>query len=152
VRHRIVALTGVLLALSGPAAAQPQVAPVCRQAVATVMAPARSYAIVAVPKFGGRVFVYVPEIRRAAGNAFAPFDLWLVEGVYTPPFLEPRAPMAEDSFQELRKSRNVRAQSIRVAGSPTVRQMTIRRLAIVLDAGVNTQKGVDVVTARFCRG
>jgi hypothetical protein len=151
VRRVLAALAVVLLVLWMPATARQ--ATVCRQPVATLTAPERSYAIVDVREFGGHVFVYVPEIRRTSPTAFAPFDLWIVEGVYGRPFVEPRGSMAEKNFDQLRKSRNVRAQPIRVTRSEAARQMMIRRQGLVVELRVGVARGgADTVTARFCRG
>jgi hypothetical protein len=142
-------LTGVLIVLSATPAAGQQ-APACRQPLAKVSVPERSYASVGVPEFDGRVYLYVPQIEAASRGTFAAFQLWIVEGVYGRPFVEPRGRMNDATFDRLRKSRNVRATPMKVSRTRETLRVTMARRPFVLEVGV-TLGSTDTVTASVCR-
>ncbi len=146
-----VPLTGLLIALSAaPVAAQPT--PTCRQPLARVAAPERSYAVVPVRELDNRGYLYVPEIRPASPGTFAAFHLWIVEGVYGRPFVEPRGSMDAETFERLRRSRNVRATPLKVSRSGETFRVTMARQPFVLEVSVALARaGADTVTVSVCR-
>jgi hypothetical protein len=148
---RVVAGMAVVIAIAGPAAAGQGVA-ACRQPVATVTAPERSYANIAVPEFSGRVFVYAPEIRATPPAAFAPFQVWLIEGVYGRPFVELRGPLDDAAFERIRRSGNIRATPVGVSRSGDAGRVTLARRAMTVQVTVAVApRGADQVTVRVCR-
>ena len=125
------------------------------QSVASVNVPQRSYAQLNVPAFEQRVFVYAPDIKTSWGGGFSPFTLWIVEGVYGKPFVQPTGSMEESAFEQIRTSRNVMATPVQVAkdSGPTRTPFTIGKQRYTLDlVKVNTSLGgTDSVSLTVCR-
>jgi hypothetical protein len=90
----------------------------CQQALATQTVARASYGVVTAAPFGRRVFLYAGDFRPN-GAGFTPFQMWVVEGVYGPPFPQATGTLSEPSFEKLRASTNVRATPLRVTrGNP----------------------------------
>jgi hypothetical protein len=125
------------------------------QAVASVIVPQRGYAQLSVPAFEQRVFVYTPDIKSGWGGGFDAFTLWIVEGVYGKPFVQPTGTMDENAFEQIRGSRNVMATPVPVGknAGPTRAPFKIGKQQFVLEiAKVNTSLGgTDSVTVNVCR-
>ena len=145
-------LSMLLLPLSvGPDAGQ--ATPPCRQPLARIAAPERSYANVNVREFDGRVYLYVPEIKATSGQSFSPFALWVVEGIYGRPLVEASGPMDDAAFDRLRKNRNVRATPLTVSRSGETLRATMARQPAVLEVGVAVAAGgSDGVRVNVCPG
>jgi hypothetical protein len=79
------------------------------QALASATVPQRSYVQLNVPAFEQRVYLYAPDIKSSFGGGFSAFTLWIVEGVYGKPFVQPTGSMDESAFEQIRTSRNVMA-------------------------------------------
>lgn len=148
-RRIALVLSCVLIALGAtPVAGQPA----CRQPLAKVTVPERSYANVSVREFDGRVYLYAPEIRTASPGTLAPFQLWIVEGVYGRPFVEPRGRLDDAAFERLRKSRNVRATPVKISRSGETLRVTMARKPFVLETTVAlARSGDDTVSVSVCR-
>jgi hypothetical protein len=143
----------MLLAGATPAAGQ---AASCRQPLETITVCQRCYQqLTSAPFVDGRVFVYVPDIKSGVMSGFAPFTVWIVEGLYGKPFIKSSGTMDERSWQDIRASRNVRATAADVtekyAGKTT--QFRISREIFVLEVlKVSTSwGGTDRVSIRVCR-
>jgi len=125
------------------------------QVAASVTVPQRSYAQLTVPEFDQRVYLYAPDIKTSWGGAFGAFTLWIVEGVYGKPFVQPTGSMEETAFEKIRTSRNVMATPVQVAKDSGRAQtpFTIGKQRFVLDlVKVNTSLGgTDSVTVNVCR-
>jgi hypothetical protein len=125
------------------------------QAVASVTVPQRSYAQLNAPAFDQRVYLYAPDIKSGWGGSFSAFTLWIVEGVYGKPFVQPTGSMEESAFEQIRTSRNVMATPVQVAkdSGRTRTPFTIGKERFVLDlVKVNTSLGgADSVTVNVCR-
>jgi hypothetical protein len=109
-RHALLLLA---LVLSAPIESAAQ-APACRQPLATLTVPQSSYAEVSGDPLERRVYVYVPAIKAGGGKAFAPFQVWVVEGVYGRPFVKATGDLDQAGFDKLRRSQNVRATPVNV--------------------------------------
>jgi hypothetical protein len=125
------------------------------QVVASVTVPQRSYAVLNVPAFDQRVYLYTPDIKTSWGGGFAAFTLWIVEGVYGKPFVQATGSMEPSAFEQIRTSRNVMATPVEVAKDSGRRQapFTIGKDRFVLDlVKINTSLGgTDSVTVNICR-
>jgi hypothetical protein len=125
------------------------------QPLASVTVPQRSYAQLNVPVFEQRVYLYVPDIKSSFGGGFSAFTLWIVEGVYGKPFVQPTGSMDESAFEQIRTSRNVMATPVQVAkdSGPTRTPFTIGKQRYTLDlVKVNTSLGgTDSVSVNVCR-
>ncbi len=110
-RHGLLLLAFVLCVPVG-SAAQP---PACKQELAKLNVPRSSYAEITAAPFQRRVFLYVPEIEASGASGFAKFQVWVVEGVYGRPFVQPAGSLDEAGFHKLRGSQNVRTTAISVA-------------------------------------
>jgi len=143
----------VLACLSTSAIASEQKA-AC-PAIASVTVPQRSYAQLNVPAFDQRVYLYAPDIKTSWGGGFAQFTLWIVEGVYGKPFVQPTGSMEPSAFEQIRTSRNVMATPVQIAKDSGRAQtpFTIGKQQFVLDVvKVNTSLGgTDSVTVNVCR-
>jgi hypothetical protein len=110
-----------LLATRAPAvisaAAAPQ-APACQQALATLTVTRGSYAVIPATPFERRVFLYAGDFK-ASGSGFTPFQVWVVEGVYGPPFPQATGTLAPPSFDKIRTNGNVRATPVNVSRGNT---------------------------------
>lgn len=125
------------------------------QSIASATVPQRSYAQLSVPAFEQRVYVYAPDIKTGWGGGFSPFTLWIVEGVYGKPFVQPTGAMEESAFEQIRTSRNVMATPVQVAkdSGPTRTPFTIGKQRYTLElVKVNTTLGgADSVSINVCR-
>jgi hypothetical protein len=124
------------------------------QLLASATVPQRSYALLNVPTFEERVYVYAPDIKSSFGGGFSAFTLWIVEGVYGKPFTQPTGSMEENAFEQIRTSRNVMATPVRVEKSGPLRTpFTIGKQQYMLDlVKVNTSLGgTDSVSVNVCR-
>ncbi len=96
----------------------------------TLTVPQNSYARVNAEAFENLVYVYVPEIRSLRG--LSPFDVWVVEGIYGPPFLQEKDSLAEEHWEQIRpqleKSGNVWLTPIRVTAAGEAQTFEIRGL------------------------
>ena len=147
----VVAMT---LAVSTPAAGQ---AVSCRQPIETVTVCQRCYMeLTSAPFAGGRVFVYAPDIKSGFfGGGFAPFKVWIVEGLYGKPFIKSSGELDESAWEQIRNSRNVRATSADVPEKYTGKtaQFRISKETFVLEIMrvATSWGGTDRVTIRVCR-
>lgn len=150
----LIALSFALTALCAPVTHAFAQGGAC-QPIASVTVPQRSYAQLTVPAFEQRVFVYAPDIKTSWGGGFSPFTLWIVEGVYGKPFVQPTGSMEEAAFEQIRTSRNVMATAVQVAKDSGRAQtpFTIGKTRYTLDlVKVNTSLGgTDSVTLNVCR-
>jgi hypothetical protein len=125
--------------------------PACQQVLTTLTVPAASYVQADAAPFGGRVFLYVPAITAGRPAGFEPFKLWVVEGIYGQPFIQPSGRLDAASFEKLRGTANIRATPISVTrGNTNAGTFRIARemfQAQVLE--VNVPNGS--VRARICR-
>ena len=142
----LAAVLCALIAAPAPAFAQGSG---CAQPLATVTLAERTYANVGVREFEGRVFLYVPEIKSSS-RGFDAFDLWVVEGVYGRPFVQPSGPMEKSAFDRLRGNTNVRATAHSIRTAAQSLRASIARQNFLLDVAVKAG-GTDSVTARVCR-
>jgi hypothetical protein len=140
----------LLVLLGGSAAVAAGQGKGCAQPLATVTVPERTYASVNVKEFEGRVYLYAPDID-ASGRSFAPFQLWVVEGIYGRPFVQPSGPMDQAAFDKLRRSQNVRATPVALTRSGESARVTISRQPYLLEATVAVSSRGDTVSARLCR-
>jgi hypothetical protein len=149
---RSLLLALALIGVTSPDGAA-QSAGACAQPLATVTAEEQGYARVDVAEFDGRAFLYVPEIRATSPGAFAPFQIWVLEGVYGRPFVESRGRMDQAAFERLRKSGNVRATAISVGRNGETGRATVARRPVVVVVNVSlSPRGTDTATVRICRG
>lgn len=142
-----------MLALSTPAAGQ---SVSCRQPLETVTVCQRCYKeLTSAPFAGGRVFVYAPDIRSGFIGGFAPFKVWIAEGLYGKPFIKSSGALDESAWEQIRRSGNVRATSAdvpeRYAGKTA--QFRVSKETFVLEImKVRTSwGGTDSITIRVCR-
>jgi hypothetical protein len=145
----------LLLACAGmPALAAIRQAEPCK-ALASATVPQRGYAQLAVPEFEQRVYVYAPDIKSGWGGGFSAFTLWIVEGVYGKPFVQPTGSMEESAFEQIRTSRNVMATAVPVENNSGPKQVpfTIGKQRFLLNVTkVNTSLGgTDSVSVSVCR-
>ena len=112
---------GVLLGASAAAAGQPQLQkqPQPQPRCATVIEREhtvcrRCYEQLDNEAFGKRVYLYVPDIKSKVFGGFDPFDVWILEGVYGPPFLDYGGVFDPSRFDQLRKTGNIVATRIPV--------------------------------------
>ena len=124
------------------------------QALASATVAQRSYVQLNVPAFEQRVYLYAPDIKSSFGGGFSAFTLWIVEGVYGKPFVQPTGSMEESAFEQIRTSRNVMATPVRVEkNGPLQTPFTIGKQRYTLDlVKVNTSLGgTDSVSVNVCR-
>ncbi len=122
--------------------------------MATVVVPQRSYAQLNVPAFEQRVYVYAPDIKSGWGGDFSAFQLWVVEGVYGKPFVQPKGSMDVRAFDQIRTSRNVRATAVPVDAKGNQKRVSVAigKRQITLEFKVNTSLGgADSVVVNVCR-
>lgn len=146
-------MVAMTLAFSTPAGGQ---AVTCRQPLETVTVCQRCYQeLTSKPFAGGRVFVYAPDIKSGFRRGFAPFKVWIVEGLYGKPFIKSSGTLDERAWEQIRSSRNVRTTSADVPEKYTGQtvQFRISKETFVLEImKVNTSwGGTDSVTVRVCR-
>ena len=146
-------VAAMMLASSTPAAGQ---AVPCRQPLETVTVCQRCYQQLTSAPFGdGRVFVYVPDIKSGLMSGFTPFAVWIVEGLYGPPFVKSAGMMEEGTWQQIRTSRNVRATRADVpekyAGKTTPFRISKEIFALEVTKVTTSWGGTDRVTIRVCR-
>ena len=106
-------------------------------------------------EFNKRVYVYVPDIKSKLLGGFDPFDMWIVEGIYGPPFLDYGGVFQQDKFEQLKNTGNVIATRIPVdknalgkAQSFKVGKNAFRIEPIRVETSYG---GTDRVTLRICR-
>ena len=125
------------------------------QPLASAVVPQRTYAALNVPDFKKQVYVYAPDISTGFRGSFSAFTLWLVEGVYGPPFGQPNGSLEQRSFDKIRASRNVIVTAVPVEANsgPKRVPVTIRQQSYTLElVKVNTSLGgTDTVTVNLCR-
>lgn len=146
-------VAAMMLAFSTPAAGQ---AISCRQPLETVTVCQRCYQeLTSAPFAGGRMFVYVPDIKSSVMGAFAPFTVWIVEGLYGKPFIKSTGTMDEGTWQQIRASRNVRATPADVpekyAGRTTPFRISKEVFVLEIIKVSTSWGGTDRVTLRVCR-
>ena len=104
--------------------------------------------------FGGRVYVYVPDIKTRLGG-YQPFNICIVEGVYGSPFLDYSGTFDEGKFEQLRRSRNVLATAIRVdkasLGTPSAFKVGADTFRVEPTHVHTSLFGTDTVTLKICR-
>ena len=148
---RVLATLGFVLTFALPAAGQGQPC----QALTSVVVAQRTYALVNVPAFDQRVYVYAPDIKSGWGGGFDAFTLWIVEGVYSRPFGHTSGALDERTFEQIRSSRNVLATAVPIPrnSGPKSARVTIRRQPFTVAVmKVNTSLGgTDSVTLNLCR-
>ncbi len=131
-------------------AAAPQ-APACQQALSTVTVARASYAVIPAQVFQRRGFLYAGDFR-ASGSGFTPFQLWVVEGVYGPPFPQAAAALTQASFDKIRTSSNVRATSVTVSRGNASDNAVFRFGGVQYLAHVVAVRPRDLaVDVRICR-
>lgn len=125
----------------------------CQQQVATVNVPGASYAEITAREFERRLFLYVPEIRAAGSAGFQPFQLWVVEGVYGPPFVRATGSFEPQAFERLRQSRNLRSTPVSVSRGGGADRGTFRfgRNSYQLQVVRVTAGRAPTVQVRVCR-
>jgi hypothetical protein len=146
-------VTALVALLSIPAVAHAGQGSPC-QALASVVVPQRSYARLDVPAFEQRVFVYAPDIRSGWGRGFSAFQLWIVEGVYGKPFVQASGSMDEPAFEQIRRSRNVRATAVPIEQNADQKrvQVPIGKRQYTLELRVQTSiGGANTVAVTVCR-
>ena len=114
----------------------------------SVVVPQGSYAQLNVPAFEQRVYAYAPDIKSGE------FQLWIVEGVYGKPFVQPKGSMDVRAFDQIRTSRNVRAIPVPVDGKGSQKRtsVTIAKRQVALELQVNTSfSGAGSVLVNVCR-
>lgn len=125
------------------------------QPLASLVVAQRTYALVNVPAFDQRVYIYAPDIKSGWRGSFSAFTLWVVEGVYSRPFGQTSGALEEKTFEQIRTSRNVLATAVPVDANsgPKRTRVTIRRQPFTIDlVKVNTSLGgTDTVTLNVCR-
>jgi hypothetical protein len=105
---RTIVVVGVLLAAGGAAQPKPQPQPRCGTPIEREHSVCqRCYEQLDNEAFGKRVYLYVPDIKSKALGGFDPFDVWIVEGVYGPPFLDYGGVFDQSKFERLQKTGNV---------------------------------------------
>ncbi len=151
---RVVSLAAGMLIAAGPSpGATAEQGSGCSPRLVTTTAAERSYSIVSLRDFDGRVYLYAPEIKSSSRGAFEPFQLWVVEGVYGRPFIQASGPLDQVAFDRLRKSTNVRATAVSVSRSGESKPVTIARQPYLLETAVRAaSSGSDAVTVNVCRG
>jgi hypothetical protein len=141
------------LAFSPQAASQ---AVSCRQPLETLTVCQRCYQeLTAAPFDSGRVFVYVPDIKSGVVSGFAPFKVWIVEGLYGKPFIKNSGTLDDSAWEQIRSSANVRATSADVPEKYKGKTAPFRysKQSFVLEIMKVTTSwgGTDRVTIRVCR-
>jgi len=132
------------------AAATPQ-APACQQALTTMTVARGSYAVIPAAPFERRVFLYAGDFR-ATGSGFTPFQVWVVEGVYGPPFPQATGTLAPASFEKIRTNGNVRATPVNVSRGNASDIARFRFGGVQYVAHVVAVKPRDLaVDVRICR-
>ncbi len=130
--------------------AAPQ-APACQQSLSTVTIGRASYAVIPAAPFERRVFLYAGDFR-ASGSGFTPFQVWVVEGVYGPPFPQQTGTLSPGSFEKLRTNGNLRATSMNVSRGNASDNVRFRFGAGQYLAHVVAVKTRDqTVDVRICR-
>lgn len=147
----IAAVTALWLPSGADAVLSAQPTAACTQPIATVTVSERTYGLVALREFEGRVYLYAPEIRSTSGG-FERFQLWVVEGIYGRPFVRSEGAMDSTAFDRLRRNGNIRTTPIAVAQSGQGQRVTIARQGFVLQPTVTVSpSGTDRVATRICR-
>ncbi len=101
--------------------------------------------------FDGRVFLYAGDFR-ANGSGFTPFQIWVVEGVYGPPFPQNKGTLAPASFERLRTNANFRATPMNVSRGNASDNVRFRLGGAQYLAHVVAVKTRDLaVDVRICR-
>lgn len=152
-RHGMLLLALTLLTSFESAAQVPVPAPVCQEVLSTLTVPRSSYAEVGGVPFEGRVYVYVPEVKAATVSGFAPFQVWVVQGIYGKPFVQATGILDEAGFTRLRGSQNVRATPVNVVrgdGSEWGRFRLARNIYQVQVLSVKPS-GAGAVQLKVCR-
>lgn len=144
----------VVLAFAAFSALQADKGQPC-QTVTSVVVAQRTYALLNVPAFDQRVYIYAPDIKSGWGGGFDAFTMWIIEGVYSRPFGQTSGALDERTFEQIKSSRNVLATAVLVPrnSGATRTRVTIRRQPFTLDVvKVNTSLGgTDTVTVNLCR-
>jgi hypothetical protein len=147
---------GVLLAASTAAQPRPQPQPRCETAIErehTVCQ--RCYEQLDNEAFGKRVYLYVPDIKSKVFGGFDPFDVWILEGVYGPPFLDYGGVFDPSRFDQLRKTGNVVATRIPIdknrLGKAQSFKVGKRVFQIEPTRVLTSYGGTDRVGLKICR-
>jgi hypothetical protein len=147
-------LLGVLLAVNAAAQGRSQAecgAPIEREHTVCQ----RCYEQFDSQEFNKRVYVYVPDIKSKLLGGFDPFDLWIVEGIYGPPFLDYGGVFQQDKFEQLKNTGNVIATRIPVDKNALgkAQPFKVGKSAFRIEpVRVETSYGgTDRVTLKICR-
>jgi len=115
----------------------------------------RCYERLDAPSFKGKVYVYTPDIRSRVFGGYEPFSIWIVEGIYGPPFLDAGGVFDEAKFNQLAKTRNVVATQVPVDNTllGKARPFKVGKdgYRIELTHVHTSYGGTDSVSFRICR-
>ena len=105
--------------------------------------------------FGKRVYLYVPDIKSRVFGGFDPFDVWILEGVYGPPFLDYGGVFDPSRFDQLKKTGNVVATRIPIdknrLGKAQSFKVGKRVFQIEPTRVLTSYGGTDRVGLKICR-
>ena len=142
----------LVVPLCAPIESAAQQPPPCQEQMAKMTVARLSYALLEGSAFEQRVYIYVPQIKAGPGPGFEPFRVWIVEGVYSKPFIQAAGSLEEPGFEQLRRSPNVRATPVAVArgGGSDVGRFTLgKNIYHVHVLDVNAARGAVQMTV--CR-
>jgi len=105
--------------------------------------------------FGKRVYVYVPDIKSGVFRGFDPFDVWIIEGIYGPPFLDYGGVFDPSRFEQLKSTGNVVATRIPVDKDRLGKSQSFKvgknTFQIEPTRVLTSYKGTDRVALKICR-
>jgi hypothetical protein len=107
------------------------------------------------------LYVYVPDIDgHFIGPGYSDFQIWIIEGVYGNAFSQRRGAVNSADFERIRKSLNVKAESVTVRYDPVSggvrrdpKRIPFGKDSLIVDVQAVTIRwfAPDFVTVRVCR-